>query len=109
MKEIIEELLRVEDEAKKVVPDSAEAARQSLAEARAAGQRLAEEKRLAAAEQAHQLYTQLVDQARAGKQARLEEARVSNRAAAAVPEAPARRAVELICRAVTETGNDPLR
>ena len=93
MKEIIQELLRVESQAKQVVADAE-------AEARAEAQEQAEHRRHRETEAAQRLGVEQVETARAQKQARLEEARVANRAAARIPDELAREAIETVCRAV---------
>jgi len=107
MKEIIQELLRVENDAKRIVADAEAAARQALADARAQAQQRAEETRRRAAEDAQRLATDLADQARAQKQARLDETRSANRAAAIIPEPLAREAVDTICRAILGAAATP--
>jgi vacuolar-type H+-ATPase subunit H len=100
MKEIIQELLEVEKQARQIVADAETAASQRLAAARAEAQKLADQRRLEATEEAHRLVAQAVQQAKDQKQTRLDEARTHNRVAARIPDDPARQAIEIVCRAV---------
>jgi len=103
MKEIIQELLRVETEAKKAVADAEDDARRIVADARSQAQSLLDARRQKAADDAQRLVGDRLGQARAEKQTRLEQAKAANHSAVCVTEQSAREAVDLIVRAATGT------
>jgi len=101
MKEIIQELLRVEGQAKAVVAEAEEAARQTVADARAKAQELAEERRRSTAQDVQHLVAERTEQARAEKRSRLDEALADSHTQAHIPDPLAAEAVESICAALT--------
>jgi vacuolar-type H+-ATPase subunit H len=105
MKEILQELLRVEAQAKQVVADAEAEARKVVADAAAQGQKQVAQAHLGAVEEAQRLVAQRAAEARAQKQAQLEAGRPARLAAAAVPAPVAADAVDLVCRAVMGIGN----
>lgn len=103
MKEIIQQLLEVESEAKRVVAAAEKAARRTIADARRQAQDLLEQKRQLAADEAQRLVDDQTAQARADKAARLADAKARARATVAIPGPLAAEAIDLIVRAVTAT------
>ena len=101
MKEIIQQLLEVEREAKGIVAAAEKAARRTLADARREAQDLLEAKRQLADDEAQRRVDEQVAQARADKAARLADAKARTRATVAIPAPPAAEAIDLIVRAVT--------
>lgn len=101
MKKIIQQLLEVEGEAKRIVAEAEKQTRRAIADARRKAQDLLEQKRQLAAEEAQRLVHDQVDRATADKQARLDEASARHRATVHIPDERAAEAVETIFRAVT--------
>ncbi|NQT50829.1 hypothetical protein HQ576_02195 [bacterium] len=109
MKEIIQELLGVEKQARQIVAGADEAARHRVAEARTQAHQLGEQRRQQAAAEAQALVDELVGKARADRQARLDEARARSRQHAQAPAPLVQQAIDAVCRALAGGPHDPQR